>query len=184
MAKNVRKRGRPAQNQSPLSAELIILSARNLMQENAKVPSIRQISSRLDVDPMAIYHYFSSKSALLEALTVSLIEDIYEPQEVDLWQGELEALCKSYLELLRQYSGLLETLLSMKAFGPSQVFNQRLAIALAPLQLSETVFVQARDLIVDYIHGVALAAQCHSEGLPTECIDGPLSFICSGLVNR
>lgn len=184
MAVKARKRGRPAQDQSQLTAELIVLSARRLMQENGKVPSIRQVSNVLGVDPMAIYHYFSSKSVLLEALTISLIEDIYDPNEGRKWQDELEQLCKSYLELLRTHPGLLETLLSMKAFGPAQVFNQRLAKILAPLELSQSAFTQAQDLLVDYMHGVALAIQCNPDNLSSNCIDGPLSLIRLGLENR
>ncbi|WP_432473440.1 TetR/AcrR family transcriptional regulator C-terminal domain-containing protein [Amphritea sp. HPY] len=124
---------------------------------------------------------FSNKSELLEAVTISLIENINEPKAGGKWQAELERLCKSYLELLGIYPGLLETLLSMDTFGPAQLFNQRLAIALAPLQLTQTAFTQALGLLVDYIHGVALAMQCKPDALSSDCIEGPLSLICSAI---
>lgn len=181
MSVKERKRGRPHQSQKQLSPELIILKARNLMKKNGKVPSIRQISRELEVDAMAIYHYFSNKSALLEALTLSLIDDIYVPKVSANWQDELEQLCKSYLELLKIYPGLLETLLSIKTFGLAQLFSQRLETTLAPLQLSPTAFIEAQNLIIDYIHGVALAIQYNSELLSVDCIDSSLSLICKAL---
>lgn len=178
-----KKRGRPPQNQSQLTAELIITTARRLQQENGKVPSIRQVSGVLNVDPMAIYHYFSNKTALLEALTITLVEDIYDPEEGGCWQTELERLCKTYLALLEAHTGLLETLLTMESDGPAQIFIQKLAIALAPLELDDKVFSNTRDLLVDYIHGVALAIQCSPEDLSIDCIDGPLKLILKGLEN-
>lgn len=184
MSTKLKKRGRPAQDRVQLSSELIISTARMLLQENGKVPSIRQVSGNLGVDPMAIYHYFSNKAVLLEALTVSLIEGVYEPGRGGEWQHELEKLCKSYLDLLRKHPGLLETLLTMDSYGPAQVFSQRLATALEPLKLPQSRFIEAQDLLVDYMHGVALAVQCNPEGLSVDCIDGPLSLICTSLKSR
>ena len=184
MSVKEKKRGRPSQSQSRLTAELIILSARKLMLKNRKVPSIRQIAGVLGVDAMAIYHYFSNKSALLEAVTISLIETIYEPKAGGKWQDELKLLCKSYLELLGTHPGLLEILLSMQSFGPAQLFNQRLMGVLAPLQLPQAAFEQARNLLVDYIHGVALAMQCNPDVISSDCINGPLCLIFSALEDR
>lgn len=181
MSVKEKKRGRPSRSQSQLTPDIIVSSARSLMQRNGKVPSIRQVSGELGVDPMAIYHYFSNKAALLEALTVSLIDDIYEPKVGGNWQVELERLCKSYLELLKAHPGLLETLLTMNTFGPAQRFSQRLALAFAPLQLTEMAFKEAQDLIVDYMHGVALAMQCNPDALSSDCIDGSLGLVCKAL---
>jgi len=184
MTLKVKRRGRPTQNQSQLTAELIISTARELLRGNSKVPSIRQVSGVLEVDPMAIYHYFSNKSLLLQALTVSLIEDIYIPEEEGNWQEDLELLCKSYLELLGTYPGLLETFLTMDTEGPAQILSQRLDTALAPLKLDDKFFIHIRDLLVDYLHGVALAIQYNPQNLSIDCIDGPLSLICTNLYQR
>ncbi len=179
-----RKRGRPSHSQSQLTAERIVTCARRLMKNGGRIPSIRQVSSKLGVDAMAIYHYFSSKSALLEAVTLSLIEDIYQPTAEGTWKEELSLLCRSYLELLRNHPGLLETLLSMTSFGPAQLFSERLAVALAPLDLNRPDFEQVRDLLVDYVHGVALAMQCNPGAIPIDSIDGPLTLIYNSLESR
>ncbi|MGU3846002.1 TetR/AcrR family transcriptional regulator, partial [Vibrio diabolicus] len=75
MSVNEKKRGRPAAKLSQLSAESILDSSKSLMKKDGKVPSIRSLATQLNVDPMAIYHYFKNKSALLEALTTSLVEE-------------------------------------------------------------------------------------------------------------
>lgn len=79
MSVKQKKRGRPKGSKKQLSSVVIMDCVKKLMLEEGKVPSIRKIAVTLDVDAMAIYHYFSNKDALLEAVTVSLIDEIYEP---------------------------------------------------------------------------------------------------------
>ncbi len=137
--------------------------AKRLMKEEEKVPSIRKLASNLNVDAMAIYHYFESKNKLLEAITTSLIEDIYEPKDNEDWKLELTTLCTSYLTLLNSYSGLLEILLSMNSDSPAVVFMERFQVIIKPLNLNDVSAKNALDLLVDYLHGYALALNCSSE---------------------
>ncbi|MCL1036665.1 TetR/AcrR family transcriptional regulator [Shewanella submarina] len=178
MSVKLKKRGRPGADKSQLSAELILNMARQLMRENGKVPSIRQLANELDIDAMAIYHYYANKAALLEALTVSLIEEIYTPSGTGDWQAELKQLCQSYLALLSRQQGLLETMLSMTSYGPAQVFSDKVGIALKPLALTDTQLMQVIALLADYLHGVAIAAQCNPGNDEVTNIDGPYALIC------
>ncbi|HEQ3587663.1 TPA: TetR/AcrR family transcriptional regulator [Vibrio harveyi] len=184
MSVNEKKRGRPAAKQSQLSAESILVSAKSLMKKDGKVPSIRSLATQLNVDPMAIYHYFKNKNALLEALTTSLVEEIYRPKVNEDWQSELKSLCVSYIELLREYNGLLQTMLSMTSHGPAQVFTERYQLIVQPLDLSQQVEKDSLDLLADYLHGFALSISCcHDASLiKTDMLDGPLSLICSSLL--
>ncbi|QQX80997.1 TetR/AcrR family transcriptional regulator [Shewanella sp. KX20019] len=183
MAVNEKKRGRPAGKLSQLSAESILETAKCLMMNSGKVPSVRSLATQLNVDPMSIYHYFKNKNALLEALTTSLVEEIYQPQESLNWQGELKCLCVSYIELLRDYNGLLQTMLSMTSHGPAQVFTERYKTIIALLGLHEKVEKDGLDLLADYLHGFVFSISCcHDASLiKTEMMDGPLSLICSSL---
>ncbi|MGF1739471.1 TetR/AcrR family transcriptional regulator [Vibrio profundum] len=183
MAVNEKKRGRPVGNRSQLSAESILESTKCLMKNDGKVPSIRSLAMQLNVDPMAIYHYFKNKNALLEAITTSLMSEIYMPQESEDWQGELKCLCISYIELLREYNGLLETMLSMKSHGPAQVFAARYKTIVAPITLHEKVEKDGLDLLTDYLHGFAFSISCcHDMSLiKNEMMDGPLALVCSSL---
>lgn len=180
MSVNQKKRGRPGRDGSRLSREAIIAKAKELMLKENKQVSIRALASHLDVDPMAIYHYFANKAELLEALTVSIMEGIYKPQEGRNWQGELTTLCHSYLELLGKHPGLLETFLSMKGVdAPAEVFRERFCLAVKPLQLQQDQQLTTLNLLVDYLHGYALAYQCAADRklTTTAGTDGPLQLI-------
>jgi AcrR family transcriptional regulator len=180
-----KKRGRPSAEMNQLTSQVIIDTAKSLMRDSGSIPSIRALASSLNVDAMAIYHYFKNKNALLEAITVSLIEDIYAPTSSHDWQAELATLCLSYLTLLSNYSGLLETLLTMSSTGPAKLFSQRFEQILSPLALKPAIQKSALDLLVDYLHGFALAMSCNNSAheLSHEMIQGPLSLLCSGLAS-
>ncbi|ROR11617.1 TetR/AcrR family transcriptional regulator [Erwinia sp. JUb26] len=180
---NEKKRGRPAGKLSPLSADGILETAKHLMKEEGKVPSIRALATQLNVDPMAIYHYFNNKNSLLEALTTSLVAGIYVPQERSDWEDELTRLCVSYIEILREYSGLLQTILSMTSQGPAQIFTERYKIIVSPLALPQKAEKDGLDLLADYLHGFALSFSCcpDSSLVRNEMMNGPLTLICHSL---
>lgn len=176
----MKKRGRPSGVGSTLSAEKIINCARELLTGSGKIPSIRRIATELGVDAMAIYHYFSSKAVLLEAVTMDLVSDIYQPEGSEDWQAEVLQLCSSYLSLLNSHPGLLETMLSMKnKDGLAEMFRQRFEQAVSSLSPRQEIFNDALNLIADYLHGVALAMECESEPatLTVDEIQRPLMLV-------
>lgn len=183
MAVNEKKRGRPVKKQSQLCDESILETAKCLMKRDGKIPSVRSLATQLNVDPMAIYYYFKNKNALLEAITTSLVAEIYQPQKSSNWQGELKRLCVSYIELLRRYNGLLQIMLSMTSHGPAQVFTERYQTIIAPLSLHKKVEKDGLDLLADYLHGFAFSTSCcHDASLiKPEMMNGPLALICSSL---
>lgn len=185
MSVKEKKRGRPKGAGSQLGADIIMNMAKSLMKEEEKVPSIRKLASNLNVDAMAIYYYFENKNKLLEAVTTSLIEDIYEPRDNEDWKLELTKLCTSYLTLLNNYSGLLEILLSMKSASPAVVFIERFQVVIEPLNLNDVSAKNALDLLVDYLHGYALAINCSDDhaDLDVGMLKGPLDMFCIALEN-
>ncbi|AQS35654.1 transcriptional regulator, TetR family [Shewanella psychrophila] len=190
-------RGRPRGATSQLSAQAIMKMSKSLMREEGKIPSIRKLARCLNVDAMAIYYYFSNKNALLEAITTSLIQEVYQPEAGDLkarehWKNELSQLCTSYLSLLSHYPGLLETFLSMDTISPAEVFVTRFNIVIEPLNLDSESAKNGLDLLVDYLHGYALALSCNGKDcngknsqstLNMEMIKGPLALYCVALEN-
>jgi AcrR family transcriptional regulator len=178
-----KKRGRPSMENGKLSADVIVKSATELLQKCGKVPSIRQVAGSLSVDPMAIYHYFPNKAVLLEAVTVSLMDSIYKPNGQEVWQDELLCLCDSYLKLLQDHAGLLETMLSMSDVGPAQIFISRFQTIISPLKLPGSEMKNAIDLLVDYLHGFALAIRCNQGDPPLTAgmAGGPIKFYLNAL---
>lgn len=176
------KRGRPNKGSSELNAQSILSRAKALIAEAGAVPSIRKLAQALNVDAMAIYHYYKNKATLLEAIAVSLIDEIYTPKPGHNWQTELLELSHSYLSLLSRYPGLLDTLLSMESDGPAMVFAARFKSIVLTLELAEKEEKSALDLLADYLHGYALAMSCNPTlKLDKQELSGPINIICLGL---
>lgn len=179
---NKKNRGRPKKESKQLSSDVILNCAKKLLQEEKKIPSIRKIAIELNIDPMSIYYYFPNKNSLLESITVSLMHEIYEPQNINSWKIELKLLSKSYINLLSDYPGLLEIMLKMESQGPANEFISRLETILYPLELEKGDFYSTLCLLVDYLHGFAFAVQCNSNNqLDVSQIDGPLTLFMSGI---
>ncbi|CAH1583699.1 TetR/AcrR family transcriptional regulator [Vibrio rotiferianus] len=185
MSVNQKKRGRPKGSANQLSSTAILGLAKSLMKAEGEIPSIRKLASNLNVDAMAIYYYFDNKNKLLEAVTISLVEDIYSPVASDDWKSELHKLCASYLNLLADYPGLLGTILSMKVYGPAEVFYEKFEQIVKPLKLDEATTMNGVSLLADYLHGYALAMNCNhdQEALNITMLKGPLQMYCRALEN-
>ncbi|GAL26068.1 transcriptional regulator TetR family [Vibrio variabilis] len=69
-----KKRGRPEKGKDGLSQERIVETAKAMMKADGKIPSIRALAKELNIDAMAIYHYFNNKDSVLEAVAISLVE--------------------------------------------------------------------------------------------------------------
>jgi len=153
----LKKRGRPYNKERHLSEELIIYMAKTLMREQGAIPSIRGIARALDVDAMAIYHYFENKNCLLNAILTSLMDGLYFPQKQLHWQQSLLLLSESYLNLLNNYIGLLETLIAMPSNGPMTVFAEHFSKIITPLNLPPEQQNTALLLLLNFLHGQALS---------------------------
>ncbi len=152
----LKNRGRPTNKDRQLNQELIIYMGKALMREQGEVPSIRGLARALNVDAMSIYHYFENKNSLLEAILTSLMDSIYFPKQNLQWQESLFLLTESYLTLLRNYKGLLETLITMSDDGPIMVFAERFNKIITPLNLSTEKQTQSLSLLLSFLHGQAL----------------------------
>lgn len=186
MSVNQKKRGRPKGSGNQLSAITILDMAKSLMKAEGKIPSIRKLATNLNVDAMAIYYYFENKNRLLEAITTSLVEDIYQPIASEDWRLELRKLCISYLNLHCEYPGLLDTMLKMDVHSPAAVFNEKFKQVVSTLNLNEEDTFNGVSLLADYLHGYALALSCNSdrETLNLDMIEGPLDMYCLALKSK
>lgn len=157
-----KKRGRPEKGKDGLSQERIVDTAKAMMKADGKIPSIRALAKELNIDAMAIYHYFNNKDSVLEAVAISLVEGIYEPTGTTRWQEEVSELGWSYLKLLGEYPGLLETLFKMKSSGPADVFMSRFNEIVDAINLTKSERQNAVNLLADYLHGFAFSMQFSS----------------------
>ena len=89
----------------------------------------------------------------------------------------------SYLSVLNDYRGLLETLLTMKSLGPVEVFSERFEAVLTPLDLTSEQAEDALHLLVDYLHGYVLTLNCNLDRteITIEMVRKPLGLYCLGI---
>ena len=72
-----------------LSHDLIVQTALAFIDENGiEQLNMRALAARLSVQPMALYHYYSSKDSLLNAVA-GLIDDTRPVQRTGSWRTDL-----------------------------------------------------------------------------------------------
>ena len=76
----MQKKSRPSARREPLSRERIAQAALELIdEEGLDNCSMRRLGARLDVEAMALYHHFSNKGELLDAVMDRMVEELDLP---------------------------------------------------------------------------------------------------------
>lgn len=181
-----KRRGRPRKSERVLSRDEIIERATGLVLDKKREVGMREIARALEVDPMALYHYFADKGALCEALVIRLVDGIYRPTERGAWREELETLIFSYLELLVRHRGLLGTVLRLgaRAEGPAEVFRFRFEDASRTLSLTSADLTTAIGTAVDFVHGFVAAVEYAEDGaIAVDDARGSIRVIVDGIAS-
>jgi AcrR family transcriptional regulator len=150
-----------------LGRDLIVDTASSLLEAEGKL-TMRILAQQLQVDPMAVYHYFPNKEALVQAVAARRYAQLDAVAagfgSEDSWQTRLTALSTAYLKLACSSPVLVRTLASGAADSgmPAKHFADAFALATAGLDLKGGRIDSAMHALVDFIHGYALA------GMPDE----------------
>lgn len=145
------------------SAELILTCALGLCAKNGVgAMTLRSLARELKVDPMAIYHYFPDRKTLLAAALAQAYSEL--PAEFartrDAAADTLECL-EAYRRISGKQIELMLYLLGLRntRLMPLDAFNASLLGNIARLCSGHREAVLLRDLLIDYTHGYAVAAQ-------------------------
>lgn len=109
--------GRPRGRHAGLSAESVVRVAIAIADEDGlSALSMRRLAARLGVEAMALYHYFPSKAALLDAVveeivTTAPIEDLVGSG----WEDGLRRYAHAQLAALARHPHLVELVMSRPA---------------------------------------------------------------------
>ncbi|MBM9590571.1 TetR/AcrR family transcriptional regulator [Leptospira sp. 201903075] len=122
--------------------------------------SMRKLATKLDLDPMAIYHYFENK----EALTKAMVEQIFDRFQKEILitnknpKTSLKKILIEYWNLFIEYPGMSLYLIknSHTDFPSVLSLNQTLLNLLSNLQPGKDI-EKMLHIIIDFIHGNALA---------------------------
>ena len=155
------KPGRPKSGQERLTRARILSTALDLADAHGvEALNMRRLASTLGVDPMAIYHYVPNKRALLAGITELAFDALQVPQAEDAgWQDLVRAFARSYRALIQAHPQLVLHLVVDLEAGAGAILqaNEMLYAALVETGLPPGLIAQAADLVVDYLHGIALA---------------------------
>ncbi len=172
-----RRTGRPKAGQERLGRELIVAVALRLIDEQGMAAlSMRKLAAELGVDPMAIYHYLPGKEAVLAAL----VEDVFSrlrvtPASGGVWQDRVRAFARAYRDVVRSHPNLVRHVVANAEVAATAALeaSEALYAALVAAGLRPVTVVRAADLVVDYVHGFALAEAAG----PLEQSDGGREFL-------
>lgn len=180
-----RSPGRPAK--PAVSRDQILRTALALLERDGLAGvTMRALARELRVDPMALYHYFADRDALLaEAAAVAYSELVVPPGRASTrWDAALFALAERYLAMLARAGELMRYLATNEraAEVPTALFAARVHAALAPLELRGAALTTAHDVFVDFVHGFALGVP--RTGLTPRLrkqLRAELAVVCAGI---
>ena len=156
-----RGKGRPKAEAPLLDMDRIVDAAAQALRSGRGDFSMRGLAATLGVDPMALYHHVPSKQALLDAVVSKAFRRLdglpkrwaHLPDRLE----RLYLLSEAYLRCVAPLPQLTRQL----ARGPASLAHARFAAlfqAAMGVPVDEgNVLAQVRDLLVDYLHGAALA---------------------------
>lgn len=156
-----RRKGRPTAGAPLLDIDRIVDAATQALQSGRGDFSMRGLAATLGVDPMALYHHVPNKQALLDAVVAKAFQRLdglpkrwaHLPDRFE----RLYLLSEAYLRCVAPLPQLTRQL----ARGPASLAHVRFAAlfnAAMGVPVEEgSVLAQVRDLLVDYLHGAALA---------------------------
>ena len=85
---------------TPLSRELVLSTALDIVDRDGVAGlSMRRLGSALDRDPMSIYRYAASKSALLDGVAELVLEKLFIDPTDDEWESQLRTMARTYRDL-------------------------------------------------------------------------------------
>ncbi|KHD87019.1 MAG: hypothetical protein OM95_16695 [Bdellovibrio sp. ArHS] len=155
------KRGRP-RRENGIQLETIVKAALELLEKKGPADfSLRGLATYLEVTPMALYHYFPNRAALIREIS----DFVYGPVVQDFASAQGRARKKTRHLLAAYYqAGLRYPNLTLIIFTTPDAFSKeaaRLTNLLAELLKTTDLSPKKRqmwlDILVDFTHGSFIA---------------------------
>lgn len=155
------KRGRP-QSDAGISRDVILAATLEMLEQTGSHGfSMRALATSLKITPMAIYHYFPSRTALMKELSDAVYGQVVKNFESA--QGEARVKIKHLLTSYYQM-GLRHPNLTLTVFATPEAFSaeaKRITDLLAELLKATALSPKRRqmwlDILIDFTHGSSIA---------------------------
>jgi len=152
-------RGAPRGQERPrLSREEVVRAALAIVdREGLDAFSMRKLGAELGVDPMATYHYFPNKAAVLDGIVEAVYAEIAPPPDADApWDVRLRDVFRSYRQALRAHPHALPVLSTHPPSTPLILEQEEATIAiLCDVGFSPIEAVRAINNLAGYVVGMA-----------------------------
>jgi AcrR family transcriptional regulator len=141
----------------PLSRERIVDAASRLIQRDGlSALSMRRLAQELDVWPMAVYHWFRDKEALLDAVAASTAGSIELPSADEPWREQLRTLLHGAHEAMARDPAGMGASLARAFLAPEAMRLSEAALAiLVQAGLSTREAASAWRALWSYTYGFA-----------------------------
>jgi AcrR family transcriptional regulator len=176
--------GRPKREEGALSRERVLATAQARVERHGLAGlTMRSLAGDLGVDPMALYHYFPNKAALVGALveeTFGAFRPAIDPAAP--WQAQVRTFALAYAELTQTHPHLVLAIAADPAAAApaAALLNPALHAALRAAGLTPDQVTTAAGVLIDYIHGFALGLQQDATATNAS-IEPGLAIILAGI---
>jgi len=160
MATTRRAPKRTAPSRQALTVEAIVSAALDLIEAGGEGGlSMRRLGAELGVDPMAVYHHIENRDTLIALMLERVLAELPAPAPGLPWDERVRTLADDYRRLV-----IAHRTLTYESLGNPVVVARVAPDASGPLIAAivdagapEGIARQLADLVVDYVHGHALA---------------------------
>ncbi len=143
-----------------LSRGRILVAALEFLRTHPlRLLTMRSLAAKLEIDPSSLYHYFSTKAALMDAIGDQLASEIVEPDPNHPdWRLQTEALNRSVFELAQKRPQAYPLLLELGGRLPALRRIRTLQMAtFERAGLTQETAALAAGIVGMYVRGSGLA---------------------------
>jgi AcrR family transcriptional regulator len=138
--------------------------------------TMRALGRTLGVNPMTVHHHFGGRDGLITALADRVYAGVVPPDSAEP-RAALEALLRGYGAKVARHPALTLEIFQSRAAFPAQAhrISASVVASLRAIGLSPARALLWRDLLVDYLHGAALAGAMRELGeAPGDTVPEPI----------
>lgn len=129
--------------------------------------NMRQLAGLLDTGAMSLYHYFSSKDKVLDAMVEFVAAKIYQPDSGEPWRQAITSIAVSAHQIMTQHEWV-SGIWSKRSLGPNRLaFMESILRVLRQGGFSVADACDAYHAITVHIEGFAL----HAASFPVKAAD-------------
>lgn len=152
--------GRPKVGSEKLTEKKILEAGLNFIDSyGVEQFTMRQLARALAVDPMAIYYYFENKQKLFASLAELICKEFILDKNLKTWQKQLKTFAHAYYNLSKKHRHFILYAINdiQTAVVAAAPINEQLYSILHKAGLTPLQVISVADLLIDYLHGLALA---------------------------